>query len=149
MPEMERGELEHKIVEATPDAVVFADTGGIIRLWNEGATRVFGFSAEEALGRTMDLIIPERLRQRHWDGYHAAMASGTTKYGASELLAVPAMRKDGSRISIEFTIALLRDEAGKLIGPAAMIRDVTARFQETNELRKRLAELEARTAPTP
>ena len=143
MPESESADLAQRIVEATPDAVIFADTSGIIRLWNDGATRIFGFTAAETVGETMDMIIPERLRQRHWDGFHAAMAAGTSKYGADELLAVPAVRKDGTRISIEFTIALLRDGEGGLIGPAAVIRDVSARFQETNELRKRLAELEA------
>jgi PAS domain S-box-containing protein len=141
--DMDSGTLARKVVEVTPDAVILADVEGKIRLWNAGAERIFGFSAEEAMGETLDLIIPERLRQRHWDAYHASMASGTTKYGEAELLAVPAMRKDGSRISIEFSIALLRGDDGGIIGPAAVIRDVTARWNEQNELRKRLAALEA------
>jgi nitric oxide dioxygenase len=141
--QLHQAELAQRIVEATPDAIIFADVDGVIRLWNAGATRIFGFTAEEMVGQSMDAIIPERLRQRHWDGFHAAMASGTSKYGADQLLAVPAMRKDGTRISIEFTIALIRDDAGRLQGPAAIIRDVSAKFQETNELRRRVAELEA------
>jgi PAS domain S-box-containing protein len=144
MADMDSGTLAIKVVEVTPDAVILADKEGKIRLWNSGAERIFGFSAEEAMGETLDLIIPERLRQRHWDAYKVSMATGTTKYGESELLAVPAMRKDGARISIEFSIALLHDENGSLIGPAAVIRDVTARWNEQNELRKRLAELESR-----
>jgi len=134
--------LAQMVVETTPDAVIVADAGGRIRLWNAGAERMFGYTAAEAIGQTLDLIIPERLRQRHWDAYHAAMAAGSTKYSTG-LLAVPAVRNDGQRISIEFTIALIQDEHGRLVGPAAIIRDVTARFQEQSELRKRLAELEA------
>jgi PAS domain S-box-containing protein len=138
--------LAGQVVEAAPDGIIFADSKGIIHLWNPGAERIFGYSASEAVGQSLDLIIPERLRQRHWDAYFASMASGTTRYGASELLAVPAMHKDGSRLSIEFTIALLRDEAGVLMGPAAIIRDVSVRFREQAELRRRLAELEAATS---
>lgn len=135
--------LALQVIETTPDAVIVADAEGLVRLWNAGAARIFGYSAREALGQTLDLIIPERLRQRHWDAYRASMAAGSTKYGGTELLAVPAMRKDGARISIEFSIALIRDAAGALFGPAAVIRDVTARWQEQVDLRKRLTELEA------
>ena len=143
MPELDADWLSSKVVETTPDAVVFADALGLIRLWNAGAERIFGYTATEALGLTLDIIVPERLRQRHWDAYHAAMAAGTSKYGAGDLLAVPAVRKDGSRISIEFTISLVRDEAGRVLGPAAILRDVTTKFQELTGLRKRLAELES------
>ena len=94
MSEFDTGDLAQRTVEATPDAVIFADTRGVIHLWNEGATRIFGFTAEETLGQTMDMIIPERLRQRHWDAYYVAMETGKSKYGPSDLLAVPAMRKD-------------------------------------------------------
>ena len=82
MPDAGPAELALKIVEKTPDAVIFADVGGIIRLWNGGATRIFGFAADEMVGHNMDAIIPERLRQRHWDAYHAAMAAGVSRYGA-------------------------------------------------------------------
>jgi len=143
MPEFDPAWLARQIVESSPDGIIFVDTEGVVHLWSPGAERIFGFTADEVLGRTMDMIIPERLRQRHWDAYHAAMANDSTRYGASDLLAVPAMRKDGARISIEFTISLLHDESGRLLGPAAVIRDVTAKFNETNQMRKRLAELEA------
>jgi nitric oxide dioxygenase len=147
MPEHDRAWLARQIVDTSPDGIIFADTEGVVQLWSPGAERIFGFGAEEVIGRTMDMIIPERLRQRHWDAYHAAMARDSTRYGASDLLAVPALRKDGARISIEFTISLLHDESGKLLGPAAVVRDVTAKFNETNQLRKRLAELEAAQKP--
>lgn len=132
-----------QIVESVSDAVVFVDRQGVIRLWNARAEAVFGYSAEEAIGQTLDIIIPENLRQRHWEAFHKAMSTGTTKYGAGDLLAVPAMRKDGTRISLEFTIAILRDEAGEVLGPVAVMRDVTERWQRDRELRQRLTQLEA------
>ncbi len=132
-----------EIVRGSQDAIIFADRQGIIRLWNLGAETIFGYTADEAVGQTLDLIIPERQRQRHWDGYWRVMETGETKYGR-EMLAVPASRKDGERISIEFTIVLLRDESGVILGPAAVLRDVTARWQQERELRRALAELQAK-----
>ena len=134
--------LYQQIIEGAQDAIVFADPDGIIRLWNSGAEAIFGYSAEEALGQTLDLIVPEKLRQRHWEGYRQVMATGVTRYG-SELLAVPALNKDDSRMSVEFTIVLLSDDAGKPVGTAAIIRDVTERWQKEKELKKRLTELES------
>jgi PAS domain S-box-containing protein len=139
MPE----KLAEKIVAAAADAILFADRSGAIRLWNAGAERIFGFTAEEALGRSLDIIIPERLRSRHWDGWHKVMETGVTRY-ATDTLAVPAVRKDGSTLSIEFTIQLVRDAAGTILGPAAIIRDVSARFAREKELRARVKELEAK-----
>ena len=118
----------------------------LVRFWNEGAERIFGYSRDEALGRSLDLIIPERLRERHGEGYRKVMATGVTRYG-DEVLAVPALRRDGGRISIEFTILLVRNEAGDLLGTAAFIRDVTARWEKEKELKRRLAELEAKLSP--
>lgn len=135
--------LCERIVYASGDAVVFADRDGVIRLWNRGAEDIFGYSGAEAIGRTLDLIIPEKLRERHWDGYRRVMRTGATRYGR-EVLAVPAMHKDGSRRSIEFTVALVRDDGGDLVGLAAILRDVTAHFEEERHLRARLRELEAR-----
>lgn len=122
------GWLFRRIVEEMSEAVIFADREGVVRLWNRGAETMFGYSAAEALGQSLDLIIPERFRGRHWDGYHQVMATGVTSYG-ERLLAVPAMRKDGQRISIEFSIALLKDERGEVAGAVAVVRDVTARWQ--------------------
>src|ERR671924_1432974 len=134
--------LCRQIVEPAQDAMIFADRDGIIRLWNAGAEAIFGYRAEEAVGHTLDLTIPEHLRQRHWAGYHKAMATGATRYDR-ELLAVPARRKDGTRLSLEFTIVILRQPSGELLGAAAIIRDVTARWQRDRALKERLAALEA------
>ncbi len=120
--------LFQRIVQEIPEAVIFADRTGVIRLWNSGAETMFGYSAGEAVGQSLDMIIPERLRPRHWDGYHKVIASGVTRY-ARELLATPAIRKDGRRISIEFSITLLKEDTGKVLGAAAIIRDVTARWE--------------------
>jgi PAS domain S-box-containing protein len=138
--------LGERVVEQAPDAIIAADSRGTIRLWNAGAEAVFGYTAAEALGKTLDLIVPERQRERHWAGFFRVMESGVTKYGARDLLAVPAMRKDGARISIEFSIVLLLDGERRVEGIAAVIRDVTARWQQERELRQRLAALEAQVA---
>lgn len=135
--------LCRQIVEKAQDAVIFADRDGIVRLWNSGAEIIFGYSPEKALGKTLDLIIPEKLRDRHWEGYRQVMETGVTRYG-KEVLAVPGIRKDGSRVSIEFTIVLLADENGDPLGTAAIIRDVSERWQREKEMKKRLAELEAK-----
>ena len=139
--------LYRQIVEGSPDAIILGDADGVIRLWNAGAQAVFGFTAGEAVGKSMDLIIPERLRLRHWDGYRKTMATGVSRYGSGDLLAVPAVTKDGRTISIEFTIQILRDAAGKIVGPVAIIRDVTKRFQREKETARRLKELEGKSAP--
>src|SRR4051812_14856450 len=113
-------EICRAIVVGTSDAVVVANQDGKITLWNGGAERIFGFSAAEAVGQSLDLIVPERLRQRHWAGYRRVMETGQTRYG-TELLAVPAVRKDGTRLSIEFTVTLLRGDDGDVIGIAAIL----------------------------
>jgi PAS domain S-box-containing protein len=128
------------ILSAPSDAIVAADRDGIIRLWNPGATRIFGFTESQALGQSLDLIIPERLRQRHWDGYRRTMEMGESRYGAGELLSVPATRQDGAKLSIEFTIVMLHDDAGHMTGIVAVMRDATARFEEMRSLRRKLAE---------
>ncbi len=113
-----------------PDAVIYADANGLIRFWNSAAVRVFGFSESQALGQSLDIIIPANLRARHWTGYAEALRTGRTRYGAGELLAVPALRKDGARISVEFTILPIRGDNGDVLGMAAILRDVTTRFTE-------------------
>ncbi len=122
-----------------PDAIVAADTDGVIRFWNAGAERIFGHSAEHAIGRSLDLIIPERLRERHWAGWQQVIATGQSRYGAADLLAVPGVRQDGTTVSVEFTIHPVRDTAGQLVGLAATMRDVTQQFNELRELRRRAA----------
>jgi PAS domain S-box-containing protein len=145
-------DLEHfadRLVAGMSDAIVYADATGVIRLWNRGATRIFGFTESEALGGSLDIIIPEGLRQRHWHGYHLTMQTGQSRYSDGQILAVPAVRKDGARISVEFTIVPFTGDAGRIIGIAAILRDVTARFEETRALRKELAgnPVGARTEP--
>ncbi|AMP04939.1 PAS domain-containing protein [Collimonas pratensis] len=134
-----------QLVQAVGDAIVISDAGGAITLWNPAAERMFGFSQAEALGKSLDLIIPERQRQRHWDGYQKTMESGITRYG-NDVLRVPAVHKDGHTLSIAFTVALLRTPAGKVAAIVAVIRDESSRFAEDRVLRKRLAELEAKLA---
>jgi PAS domain S-box-containing protein len=142
MNEDDKNTLCRQIVETAGDAVIFTDRDGIIRLWNRGAEGIFGYTEEEAIGQSLDLIIPERQQEVHWKGYGKAMLNGFSKYG-SEILSVPAVTKDGERIYIEFTINLLRDGAGKVLGPAAVVRDVTARWNREESLRQKLAFLEA------
>jgi PAS domain S-box-containing protein len=131
------------LVQAAGDAIIAAGTDGKILLWNPAAERMFGFTAEEALGHALDLIIPERLRARHWEGYRRVMRTGQTHYG-TEVLRVPALHKNGHTLSIAFTVALLHAGDGGIQAIAAIIRDETARWEEERALRRRLAELEAR-----
>jgi len=141
--------LYRQLVDGSPDAVVFGDAQGIIRLWNAGAAAIFGFTAAEAVGQSMDIIVPERLRGRHWEGYHRTMATGVSRYGAGDLLAVPAVTKDGRSISIEFTIQMLKGPSGEILGPVATMRDVTKRFQREKDMSRRIKELEASRPPSP
>lgn len=129
------------LLNAMPDAVVYSDAAGRIGFWNKGAERIFGFENAEAVGQSLDIIIPEKLRSRHWEGYEKTMRTGTTRYGTGDLLSVPAIRKDGSRISIEFTIVPFHDDAGRMLGIAAIMRDVTKRFEEMRALQRRAAGL--------
>lgn len=132
-----------RLVAAAGDAIVAADAEGKIVLWNPAAERIFGFSREEALGRSLDLIIPERFRQRHWDGYDKVMRSGDTRYG-TEVLRVPALHKDGRPLSIAFTVALLKRADGTVESIVAIMRDETTRWNEERALKKRAAELAAK-----
>ena len=122
-----------------PEAIVAADRDGVIRFWNAGAERIFGFTSAQAVGRSLDLIIPERLRARHWAGWRQVMATGQSRYGAADVLAVPGMRQDGTPVSVEFMLQPVRDAAGQVLGLAATIRDVTERFTELRELRRQVA----------
>ena len=130
-----------QLVEVVGDAVVAADASGAINLWNPAAERLFGFTQAEALGKSLDIIIPEHLRERHWTGYRQTMANGETRYGR-EVLRVPAVHKDGQPLSIAFTVGLLPGPQGETTGIVAVIRNETARFAEERNLRNRLVELE-------
>ncbi len=129
-------------VENSQDAILIADQQGIIRYWNTGAERILGYSASDAVGQSLDLFIPEKLRGRHWEGYHRVMASGETKYKTG-LLTSPGIRKDGSQVSLEFSMVLLKDEQRGMLGCASIMRDVTERWLKEKELKQRLAECEA------
>ena len=131
--------LARSLISTRSDAIIAADRDGVIRFWNPGAERIFGYVENDAVGRSLDLIIPERLQQRHWDGYRRTMDSGKSRYGEGDLLSVPALHKNGSTISVEFTVIPLRDESGKMIGMAAIMRDVTKRFEEMRALKRKLA----------
>jgi len=132
--------IARALLEGESEAIVASDAEGIIQFWNAGAARVFGFTAAEAVGQSLDIIIPERLRARHWDGYRETMRTGKSRYGSGDLLSVPALRKDGAQISVEFTIAVLRGEQGDMVGLVAVMRDATSRFNELKALRKELRE---------
>ena len=133
--------LSEALLSTRSDAIVAADQDGIVRFWNPGAERLFGYSAGEAIGKSLDLIVPERLRGRHWEGFQRVMATGESRYGDADLLSVPAQRKDGATISVEFTVVPLRS-GGRMIGMAVIMRDVTKRFEELRALKRRLAAAE-------
>ena len=130
------------ILSSSSDAIISTDRAGIITFWNPGARRIFGFESGEAVGQSLDIIIPENLRKRHWDGFNHTMATGTSQYGDGDILSVPGLTKGGQRISVEFTIAILRDERQAPAGTVAILRDVTQRFEEMRELRRKLAALQ-------
>lgn len=134
------------LMEQLSDAVIIADPSGEIVFWNAAASRVFGWSAADAVGQSLDMIIPERQRRAHWDGYAKTMATGETKY-ATDLLRVPALNADGERHSIAFTVTLLQGDDGEVTGIAAVVRDETDRWRQEQELRRRVSELES--PPTP
>jgi len=131
-----------QIVEGAGDAIMVCNAEGAITLWNRAAERIFGFTEAEALGQSLDMIIPQRQRQRHWDGYHKTMDTGITKYGA-DLLRVPALHKDGHTLSIAFTVSMLFSDAREVTGIVAIVRDESVRFAEERKLRARLVEVEA------
>ncbi|WP_020677690.1 PAS domain-containing protein [Geopsychrobacter electrodiphilus] len=133
--------LSQQIIQNAPDAILYVDSKGLIQHWNQGSERIFGFTASEAVGQSLDIIIPEKLRGRHWEGYYKVMASGESRYG-TELLSVPALHRDGQRLSVDFSIIMLKDDQGKVTGIASLMRDVTAQRQKEKELRERIAALE-------
>jgi PAS domain S-box-containing protein len=139
-------QIDYKaLVASIGDAVIVSDVAGNVVLWNAGAERLFGWTEAEAMGQRMDMIVPERLRQRHWDGYDKSMATGQTKY-AHDVLRVPAVDKAGRALSIAFTVFMLFGADGKPTACGSVIRDETDRFAQDRALRKRVTELEAQVA---
>lgn len=137
--------LGDALLNSASDAIIATDREGRITFWNPGAERIFGFSAGDATGKSLDLIIPENLRARHWEGFCRTMETGIGRYGHGDLLSVPGLTRDGRRISVEFTIVLLHDGQQAISGTVAVMRDVTKRFEEVRELRRQLAEAGARS----
>lgn len=137
--------LAREVVATSSEAIVVTDSDGSILLWNAGATRIFGYEPEEALGQSLDLIIPEKLRARHWEGYRHTMDTGVTKYGDA-MLSVPATHRSGQRLSIEFSVALVRDDAGTIVGISAIMREIGERREAERALRAELADLKTQVA---
>lgn len=132
-------DLAATFLAETPDGVVIADAQGVIRYWNAACERIFGYSGAEACGQSLDIIIPPHLRRRHWRGWHETMRTGRTRYGAGDLLSVPALRKDGVRLSVEFSILPFRDADGTITAIGAIMRDATKRFEDLKALREAAA----------
>ncbi|SHJ95373.1 PAS domain S-box-containing protein [Malonomonas rubra DSM 5091] len=143
MNKTQKTKIYQAICEEAPDAILFADRQSVIRTWNKGAELMFGYSAEEVIGESLDLIIPENLRQRHNDGYAATMKSGHSKYG-HDLLSVPAVHKDGRRLFCDFSIVMVKNDDGEMLGIASIMRDTTAQKAREKELRERIKELETK-----
>ncbi|MFC7300021.1 PAS domain-containing protein [Herminiimonas aquatilis] len=133
--------LSKAIVDQAPDAVIFADHGGLIRVWNSGAERIFGHAAADVIGGPLDIIIPERMLQAHNKGFDHAVATGEMKY-VNKVLTTRSMHKDGSKIYIDMSFGMVRDEEGKILGALAVARDITERFNNESAQRVRIAELE-------
>jgi PAS domain S-box-containing protein len=148
---MDANELARLLIDQAPDAVIYADRLGIIREWNPAATTMFGFTAEEAVGQSLDIIVPERFREAHWRGYERALNEGRTKYSA-QALPTRSARKDGSTIYVELTFAIIHDGNASVIGALAHARDISERWEREREQRRRLQVVEQRpetSAPGP
>ena len=130
-----RARIADALLDSAAEAIVASDRAGIITFWNAGAVRIFGFSAAEALGQSLDLIIPERLQARHWDGFHKMIGSGASRYAEGHVLSAPGRRKDGAQLSVAFTITPILD-GGAISALVAVMRDVTASFEELKRLRR-------------
>ncbi|MGY3587071.1 PAS domain S-box-containing protein [Bradyrhizobium sp. USDA 4341] len=124
----DQSQLAETIMDQVADAIVYADRVGVIVRWNPASTALFGFSAEDALGQSLDLIIPEHLRAPHWRGFEAAIANATMKLQGRPTL-TRALHKSGRKLYVEMTFAIVRGESGEALGAVAMARDVTDRVE--------------------
>ena len=134
-------ELARWLVEQSPDATIYSDKQGLIRVWNQAAAQMFGFSAEHALGQSLDIIIPETLRAMHWRGFNAAIAAGVTKHSGKPM-ATKALRADGSEFYAEMGFALVFNDQGEVVGNLALAPDISQRYEKDSAERLRLRELE-------
>jgi PAS domain S-box-containing protein len=133
------------LITSVGDGIMASDAKGLITLWNPACTRLFGFTEAEAMGKSLDLIIPQRQQKPHWEGYDKTMATGITKYG-NDVLRVPAMHKDGHTLSIAFTVSMLHNPDGSVSAIVAVIRDESVKFAQERTLKKRITELEMELA---
>jgi len=134
-------ELGAALLHQSPDAIIFADTEGMIRFWNAAATRIFGYPEAQAMGHSLDIIVPDRFREAHWKGFERALSDRATKY-AGQALATRASRADGAQIYVELSFAMVLDERGDVLGALSHARDITERFEQERSARKRIRELE-------
>lgn len=141
MPDGTRNGLSELLVDQCPDGIVFAGPDGRVALWNEAAERIFGYSSEQALGQSLDIIIPERLRKAHWEGFDKAVQAGVTRHQGAAL-PTKAMRRDGTIIYVEMSFAVMIGDDGAAVGALAQVRDITERFERERANRRRLRELE-------
>ena len=146
--EYDAAALYRAIGEGASDAIIFAGRDGVIRLWNRGAELIFGYTAAEAIGQSLDLIIPERLRKAHWDAFDRSMETGRTKY-TDRILTTRSMRKDGGKLYVDLGFGLVKDAHGVPVGAFATGRDCTARYESERALKARVQELEAQAAAAP
>lgn len=137
-----------RLLDQAPDAVIYADHTGVIRYWNPAAERVFGYQPAQAVGRSLDLIVPQEFRDAHWAGYQRAVAAGATKY-VGRALTTRALRADGSSTYVDLAFEIVHDSDGAVTGVMATARDVTERFTAERAMRRRLRELEASTRDVP
>ena len=135
--------LFRALIEHLADALIFTDRDGLIRVWNSGAEVVFGHRADEIIGKSLDVLVPDRLRSAHWAGFDTAMETGQLKH-VRQSMTTRSIHKDGSDLYIDMSFALVRDGTGLVLGAVAVARDVTDRFKAEREARKRLAALESR-----
>ncbi len=133
-------QLANTLMEQSPDAVIYAGMDGLIVVWNAAAERVFGHTAQAAIGQNLDIIIPEQFRNAHWTGYDRALAAGETKY-RGQALTTRATRADGETIYVDLGFEIIKDAAGTVTGAMATARDVTERFARDRETRRELREL--------
>ena len=135
--------LYRALIEDLADAIIFTDRDGLIRVWNSGAEAVFGHRADEIIGKSLDVLIRDRLRAAHWAGFDTAIETGQLKH-MRQSMTTRSIHKDGSDLYIDMSFALVRDDRGLVLGAVAVARDVTDRVKAERDARKRLAELEAR-----
>jgi PAS domain S-box-containing protein len=140
-PDTQRSHDAAVLVHQAPDAMIYADLDGLIRVWNPAAERIFGHSATAAIGQNLDIIIPEPLRAAHWKGYDRALAAGDTKY-RGQSLPTKALKADGSQFYVELSFSIIHGGDGEVIGALAHARDITERFERDRARRRRLRELE-------